>query len=259
MSLINDINNLEAKSNGENTSGRGIVENYLKNNLDILSCITNDNIYLWNRELVSLLKFTYHKLHLLTLNIQVDIYWKLQVAAEPVRRYVERPNRFHPTPRRFVYVIQRARDTVQIQEHRGQHAGRARRLHMLQTKEEVLDIVEDDPSTSTKKLHVSYLIKSLFEKMSNNHSIPYVQPLHGSKLRYRCLYGAHVLLFVVAVVALTASVVLIAYWIGLPYWWNRNSYMCVILIIIGHWLLMNICFHYYMAVVIPAGYPPQKV
>ncbi|KAJ8979420.1 hypothetical protein NQ317_002200 [Molorchus minor] len=74
------------------------------------------------------------------------------VAAEPVRRYVERPNRFHPTPRRFVYVIQRARDTVQIQEHRGQHAGRARRLHMLQTKEEVLDIVEDDPSTSTREI-----------------------------------------------------------------------------------------------------------
>ncbi|KAJ8981089.1 hypothetical protein NQ317_005486, partial [Molorchus minor] len=60
--------------------------------------------------------------------------------------------RFHPTPRRLVYVIQRARDTVQIQEHRGQHAGRARRLHMLQTKEEVLDIVEDDPSTSTREI-----------------------------------------------------------------------------------------------------------
>ncbi|KAJ8923492.1 hypothetical protein NQ315_010070 [Exocentrus adspersus] len=64
-------------------------------------------------------------------------------------------------------------------------------------------------------------------------------------------------LFVVAVVGLTASVVLIAYWIGLPYWWNRNVYVCVVLIIIGHWLLMNICFHYYMAVVTPPGFPPQ--
>ncbi|KAJ8975501.1 hypothetical protein NQ317_010616 [Molorchus minor] len=80
------------------------------------------------------------------------MYSKVIVAAEPVRRYVERPNRFHPTPQRFVYAIQRARDTVQIQEHRGQHAGRARRLHMLQTKEEVLDIVEDDPSTSTREI-----------------------------------------------------------------------------------------------------------
>ncbi|KAG5895059.1 hypothetical protein JTB14_021026 [Gonioctena quinquepunctata] len=64
-------------------------------------------------------------------------------------------------------------------------------------------------------------------------------------------------LFVIAVVGLTASVVLIAYWIGIPYWWNKNSYICIILVIIGHWLLVNICFHYYMAVVTPAGYPPQ--
>jgi palmitoyltransferase len=64
-------------------------------------------------------------------------------------------------------------------------------------------------------------------------------------------------LFVVAVVGLTTSVVFIAYWIGLPYWWQRNPYICVILVFIGHWLLLNISFHYYMAVVTPPGYPPQ--
>nr|CAI5847999.1 unnamed protein product [Callosobruchus analis] len=64
-------------------------------------------------------------------------------------------------------------------------------------------------------------------------------------------------LFVVAVVALTASVVFIAYWIGIPYWWNRNSYLCIILVIIGHWLLLNIAFHYYMAVVTHPGFPPE--
>lgn len=64
-------------------------------------------------------------------------------------------------------------------------------------------------------------------------------------------------IFVVAVVGLTLSVVFIAYWIGLPYWWNRNPYICGFLLIVGNWLLLNISFHYYMAVVTPPGYPPQ--
>ncbi|KAF2884870.1 hypothetical protein ILUMI_21289 [Ignelater luminosus] len=64
-------------------------------------------------------------------------------------------------------------------------------------------------------------------------------------------------LFVVAVICLTASVVCIAYWIGLPYWWNRSPLTCIILLIVGHWLLINISFHYYMAVITPPGYPPQ--
>ncbi|KAJ8976269.1 hypothetical protein NQ317_001908 [Molorchus minor] len=55
-------------------------------------------------------------------------------------------------PRGDLSVTQRARDTGQIQEHGGQHAGRARRHHMLQTKEEVKDIVEDYPSTSTREI-----------------------------------------------------------------------------------------------------------
>lgn len=63
--------------------------------------------------------------------------------------------------------------------------------------------------------------------------------------------------FVISVVSLTTSVVCIAYWIGLPYWWNRNPHVCIVLLIIGHWILVNIIFHYYMAVTTPAGYPPE--
>ncbi|XP_012287712.1 palmitoyltransferase ZDHHC16A [Orussus abietinus] len=63
--------------------------------------------------------------------------------------------------------------------------------------------------------------------------------------------------FVVAVTLLTACIVFIAYWIGLPYWWNKSPTMTVILLIVGNWLLMNVCFHYYMGVKVPAGYPPQ--
>ncbi|XP_057655860.1 palmitoyltransferase ZDHHC16B isoform X1 [Diorhabda carinulata] len=64
-------------------------------------------------------------------------------------------------------------------------------------------------------------------------------------------------IFVVSVIGLTVSVVIIAYWIGIPYWWNRNPIICILLLIVGHWLLLNISFHYYMAVITSPGYPPQ--
>lgn len=64
-------------------------------------------------------------------------------------------------------------------------------------------------------------------------------------------------LFVVMVVLLTASIVTIAYWIGLPYWWDKSPAMTVVLVLIGNWLLLNVSFHYYMGVAVPAGYPPQ--
>ncbi|XP_046623458.1 palmitoyltransferase ZDHHC16B isoform X1 [Neodiprion virginianus] len=64
-------------------------------------------------------------------------------------------------------------------------------------------------------------------------------------------------LFVVMVTLLTASIVAIAYWIGLPYWWDKSPAMTVVLILIGNWLLLNVSFHYYMGVAVPAGYPPK--
>ncbi|XP_066991490.2 palmitoyltransferase ZDHHC16A isoform X2 [Anabrus simplex] len=63
--------------------------------------------------------------------------------------------------------------------------------------------------------------------------------------------------FVICVCGLTASVVVIAYWLGVPHWWNRSPAATVVLMIVGHWLLVNICFHYYMAAVTLPGYPPQ--
>ncbi|XP_076262557.1 palmitoyltransferase ZDHHC16A [Rhynchophorus ferrugineus] len=64
-------------------------------------------------------------------------------------------------------------------------------------------------------------------------------------------------LLVGAVISLTASVVLIAYWIGIPFWWKKNQYTCIFLITLGHWLLLNICFHYYMACTTHPGFPPE--
>ena len=59
------------------------------------------------------------------------------------------------------------------------------------------------------------------------------------------------------VTILTAVIVCIAYWIGLPYWWEKSPIATVVLLIVGNWLLANVCFHYYMGVKVPAGYPPQ--
>ncbi|XP_017771905.1 PREDICTED: probable palmitoyltransferase ZDHHC16 isoform X2 [Nicrophorus vespilloides] len=84
-----------------------------------------------------------------------------------------------------------------------------------------------------------------------------MEPLFWFVDNFTYVIGPFFQIFVVAVVCLTAAVVLIAYWLGLPYWWDRNPAVCIILVIIGHWLLMNISFHYYMAVITYPGYPPQ--
>lgn len=63
----------------------------------------------------------------------------------------------------------------------------------------------------------------------------------------------------VGVAALTTSVVSIAYWIGLPFWWAKSQLMTVFLLIVGNWLLLNVVFHYIMAVITPPGYPPEGV
>lgn len=64
-------------------------------------------------------------------------------------------------------------------------------------------------------------------------------------------------MFVFCVTVLTTAVVLIAYWVGLPYWWQKDENFTIILLIIGNWLLLNIVFHYGMGAITPPGYPPK--
>jgi palmitoyltransferase len=75
----------------------------------------------------------------------------------------------------------------------------------------------------------------------------------------KCWHVSFFQFFVASVCGLTASVVAIAYWIGLPYWWNKSPWVTVVLMIIGHWLLVNITFHYYMAANTHPGYPPEVI
>lgn len=63
--------------------------------------------------------------------------------------------------------------------------------------------------------------------------------------------------FVTAVALLTAAVVYIAYWIGLPFWWKKSPEFTMVLVVFGNWLLVNVVFHYYMAAFTPPGYPPE--
>ncbi|KAK0159222.1 hypothetical protein PV328_010131 [Microctonus aethiopoides] len=64
-------------------------------------------------------------------------------------------------------------------------------------------------------------------------------------------------ILVVMVSTLTTIIVYIAYYIGFPYWWEKNPMLTIILLIIGNWLLINVIFHYYMGVNVSAGYPPE--
>ncbi|XP_050546300.1 palmitoyltransferase ZDHHC16 isoform X2 [Daktulosphaira vitifoliae] len=63
---------------------------------------------------------------------------------------------------------------------------------------------------------------------------------------------------VVLVVILTTFVVIVAYCVGLPYWWNKNRLHTVCLLIIGNWLLINVVFNYYMGVVTLPGFPTSS-
>lgn len=63
--------------------------------------------------------------------------------------------------------------------------------------------------------------------------------------------------FVVGVATLTSAVVYIAHRIGLPYWWEKSPAFTAFLVLVGYWLLINVIFHYFMAVNTEPGYPPD--
>lgn len=75
----------------------------------------------------------------------------LQSAAAASVLYADRfPLRNHPTPRSFLNLIQRARNTGDLREHRGGHAGRGRRPENVHREEQILNLIEEDPTTSTR-------------------------------------------------------------------------------------------------------------
>ncbi|XP_075990773.1 palmitoyltransferase ZDHHC16 [Anticarsia gemmatalis] len=108
-----------------------------------------------------------------------------------------------------------------------------------------------------KLSQASLTIRSLTynEHMSQSYAIDFLlEPIFWFVDNFAKHLGR---VFVFCVTVLTTAVVLIAYWVGLPYWWQRCPYTATFLVIFGNWLLLNIVFHYYMGVVTPPGYPPH--
>lgn len=62
--------------------------------------------------------------------------------------------------------------------------------------------------------------------------------------------------FIVMVSFLTALLIYIAYYVGLPWWWKKSPGFSIVLLVVGNWLLINVCFHYYKGISLPAGHPP---
>ncbi|XP_075733170.1 palmitoyltransferase ZDHHC16 isoform X1 [Rhipicephalus microplus] len=64
-------------------------------------------------------------------------------------------------------------------------------------------------------------------------------------------------IFVATVTIVACTVIAIAYVIGIPYWWENNKCVLLVALVIGHWLLINIVFHYWMALTTNPGTPPE--
>nr|SVE92405.1 EOG090X06RJ [Megafenestra aurita] len=64
-------------------------------------------------------------------------------------------------------------------------------------------------------------------------------------------------IFVTLVWILIQFIVGVAYWVGLSFYWNISAELTILLIMLGHWILLNVVFHYYMALVTPPGNPPD--
>ncbi|XKL62210.1 hypothetical protein PGB90_002043 [Kerria lacca] len=65
--------------------------------------------------------------------------------------------------------------------------------------------------------------------------------------------------FVILCWVLITVIIIISYWIGLPYWWNKSPVITICLLIFGNWLMINCIFHYYMGIICDPGHPPEGV
>ncbi|XP_042214404.1 palmitoyltransferase ZDHHC16A-like isoform X2 [Homarus americanus] len=66
-------------------------------------------------------------------------------------------------------------------------------------------------------------------------------------------------ILVFGVVSLTSSVVSIVYIIGLPYYWEKSPELTCFLMVLGHWILINVIFHFIMAAITEPGTPQKGI
>lgn len=76
-----------------------------------------------------------------------------QNSAAASRLYAERfPNRIRPNPQRFTTLVIRAREFGVLQPRQGLGGGPGRHQRILDAEEEILNLAEEDPSTSTRRI-----------------------------------------------------------------------------------------------------------
>lgn len=76
-----------------------------------------------------------------------------QNAAAASRLYVERfPNRPSPSPPTFIALVIRARETGDLKTHQGRNGGRGRDQMLLNNEEQILNLVDENPSISTRQI-----------------------------------------------------------------------------------------------------------
>ncbi|KAJ8910719.1 hypothetical protein NQ315_005893 [Exocentrus adspersus] len=69
------------------------------------------------------------------------------------RMYAQRfPTRFTPAPRRFVTLIQRARDSGNLQPNRGRDGGRNSPDRIIHAEDQILELVRANPTRSTRSI-----------------------------------------------------------------------------------------------------------
>lgn len=81
--------------------------------------------------------------------------------------------------------------------------------------------------------------------------------MFNTKVMWSFLFYICIQIFVTLVWLLIQFVVGVAYWIGLSFYWNISAELTIALVIFGHWILLNVVFHYYMALITPPGNPPN--
>lgn len=82
------------------------------------------------------------------------IYGEVQHnTAAASRLYAERfPDRPTPSPQTFTRLIIRARETGSLQTHQGRDGGPGRHRRVLDAEEQILNLADENPSTSTRRI-----------------------------------------------------------------------------------------------------------
>lgn len=104
-------------------------------------------------------------------------------AAAASRLYAERfPGRPRPSPQQFTHLIIRARETGNLQTRQGRDGGPGRHQRILDAEEHVLNLAEENPSISTRRIarQIGISNRIVWRTLRENQLYPFhVQRVHA--------------------------------------------------------------------------------